>query len=134
MLRNLFKLSVVFVFMLLSTAVLFAQGGDSPELPSDLSEVFTTFLTLVAVIPVIVEFIKAAISKTEHTNNTLILIISWGAGLVVTMFGWFFGLGFLEGIEWYYALLYGFGASLAANGVADTKIIQWIFSLFIKKV
>ena len=134
MFKNLFKLSVVFIFMLLSTAVLFAQTGDTaPELPDNLFEVFTTFLTLVAVIPVVMEFLKTILKKTEHTSDTLVLILSWVTGIVVTMFGWFFQLGFLAGIEWYYALLYGFGASLAANGVADTKIIQWIFSLLIKK-
>lgn len=126
---------MIFAFMLFSSTVLFAQDNVLEYMVNgeEFTEVFTTFVTLVAVIPVVTEFLKNAFKVNGGTPKFLIQLLSWGTGILLTMFGWWFSLGFLAGLEWYYALLYGFGASLASNGVADTKIIQWIFSLFIKK-
>lgn len=106
--------------------------GD-PVIPIDYSEVFTTFAALVGAIPLVVEAIKKLINKTRSTPNIMIQILSWVTGVALALIGWYFDLGFLAEIEWGMALLYGLGASLAANGVADTKIIQWIFSLLAKK-
>lgn len=41
--------------------------------------------------------------------------------------------GFVSDVSWDIALLYGFGASLVANGVADTGLVQWVIGLFRKK-
>lgn len=132
--KNYLKLLTLFAFMLFSTTALFAQdlvGGILPD--GDFTEFFTTFGALVAAIPVVTEFLKHLFKVNDNTPKFAIQLLSWGVGIILTMFGWWFQLGFLIGMEWYFALLYGFGASLAANGVADTKIIQWIFSLFVKK-
>lgn len=120
--------------MLLPTTLLFAHDGTTPSDPSSLFEsAFATFVGLVAAIPVVVEFFKNLFGKTKATPNGVVLLLSWSVGIIMTMVGWYFDLGFLAGITWYWALAYGFGASLAANGVADTQIIQWIFSLSRKK-
>ena len=60
-------------------------------------------------------------------------IVSWVVGIGITMFGWWQHLGFLDGIEWYIALLYGLGSGLAANGIADTGLIEWVIGLFRRK-
>ena len=60
-------------------------------------------------------------------------IVSWVTGLVVTMVGWIFNLGFLNDLEWWMAILYGLGASLAANGIFDTGFIEWFIGLFKRK-
>ena len=39
----------------------------------------------------------------------------------------------MSDVSWDIALLYGFGASLVANGVADTGLVQWVIGLFRKK-
>lgn len=127
------KILMLMVIILLPTTLLFAQDG-SGETPGAFETAFTTFVALVAAIPVVVEFLKNIFGKTKVTPNWLVQVFSWGTGIVMTMFGWFLHLGFLDGLTWYWALAYGFGASLAANGVADTQIIQWVFSLFRKKV
>lgn len=118
--------------MILPTPLLFAQDG-SGEIPGAFETAFTTFVALVAAIPVVVEFLKNLFGKTKETPDWLVQLLSWVTGLIMTIFGWYFNLGFLSEVTWYWALVYGFGASLAANGVADTQIIQWIFSLFRKK-
>lgn len=118
--------------MLLPTTLLFAQDG-SGEIPGAFETAFTTFVALVAAIPVGVEFLKAMFKVNDQTPSWVVQLLSWVTGLIMTIFGWYFNLGFLAGITWYWALAYGFGASLAANGVADTQIIQCIFSLSRKK-
>jgi len=132
--KNFIKHLWVLAFMLISSVTLFAQGvGEIPVPLENYAEAFATFAALVGVIPIVTEFLKRILGANSTTPNALIQTLSWVVGIVLTMFGWWFQLGFLQGIEWYSALLWGFGASLAANGVADTKIIQWIFSLFVKK-
>ena len=126
------KILMLMVVMLLPVTLLFAQDG-SEEIPRSFDTVFTTFVALVASIPVVVEFLKNLFGKTKATPDWAVQVFSWGTGIIMTMFGWFLHLGFLDGLTWYWALIYGFGASLAANGVADTKIIEWIFSLFRRK-
>lgn len=126
------KILMLMVVMLLPATLLFAQDG-SGEIPGSFDTVFTTFGALVASIPVVVEFLKNLFGKTKATPDWAVQVFSWGTGIIMTMFGWFLHLGFLDGLTWYWALIYGFGASLAANGVADTKIIEWIFSLFRRK-
>lgn len=126
------KILMLMVIMLLPATLLFAQDG-SEEIPGSFDTVFTTFVALVASIPVVVEFLKNLFGKTKATPDWAVQVFSWGTGIIMTMFGWFLHLGFLDGLTWYWALIYGFGASLAANGVADTKIIEGIFSLFRRK-
>jgi hypothetical protein len=130
--KTFMKVLMLMVIMLLPTTLLFAQEG-SGETSGAFETAFTTFVALVAAIPVVVEFLKAMFKVNDQTPSWVVQLLSWGTGLIMTMFGWFLHLGFLDGLTWYWALIYGFGASLAANGVADTQIIQWIFSLFKKK-
>ena len=122
--------------LLLSPVMVFAQdvGAETPTEvvtnPLDFTLIFGTFAALVAAIPFVVELIKKLI---PNASSGAIQIVSWLTGVVVTMFGWFFHLGFLADLTWYIALLYGLGASLAANGVFDTGIITQIISFFFKK-
>ena len=92
--------------------------------------VFMSLAAIVAVIPVGVEVIKGFFPKMP---SALIQIASWLVGIGICMFGWWQHLGFLNGLEWYIALLYGLGAGLAANGIADTGFVQWIIGLFASK-
>ena len=126
------KILMLMVIMLLPTTLLFAQDGSTEPL-FGFDTVFTTFVALVASIPVVVEFLKTMFKVNDQTPSWVVQLLSWVTGLIMTIFGWYFNLGFLSEVTWYWALAYGFGASLAANGVADTQIIQWIFSLFRKK-
>lgn len=129
--------TIMMILMLIASAfiftpLLFAQDpSSSPQ--GDIESAFTTFVALVAAIPVVVEFLKNIFGKTKATPNWIVQIFSWTTGVGMTMLGWYLNLGFLSDLTWYWALIYGIGASLAANGVADTKIIGWIFSLFRKK-
>lgn len=97
---------------------------------TDYDAVFASLAAIVAVIPVVVEAVKALIPKLP---SWAVQVLSWVIGIAVCMFGWWQELGFLAGQEWYIALLYGLGSGIAANGVADTGLIQWIIGLFAKK-
>jgi len=130
--KTFMKVLMLMGVMLLPTTLLFAQGGSTEPL-FGFGTVFATFAALVVAISVGVEFLKNIFGKTRATPDWAVQGFSWGTGIIMTMFGWVLHLGFLDGLTWYGALIYGFGASLAANGVADTKIIEWIFSLFRRK-
>ncbi len=129
------------VLILGTGLALFAQGVEGTELAvptlNILGGMFATFGTLVLAIPVIVESLRKLLTNTggklTQTEKLVLQIASWIIGIVLAFFGWYFGLGFLTGLPWYYVLMYGVGASLAANGVADTKLIRALFALFLKK-
>lgn len=100
------------------------------ETTGDYDAVFLSLSAIVAVIPLIVEIVKGFFPSME---GIVTQIVSWVVGVGITMFGWWQHLGFLDGIEWYIALLYGLGSGLAANGIADTGLIEWVIGLFRRK-
>ncbi|MCG8310738.1 MAG: hypothetical protein MI975_25335 [Cytophagales bacterium] len=114
-----------FSFMLIMANLAFAQGDTSSM---NFSDYFADFATFVLLIPIVVEFIKKLIP--EDSPSLAIQIASWVTGLILAMLAWILKLGFFADIlEWWQALIIGAGASLAANGVFDTGLITWIFSL-----
>ena len=122
------KRIIFFAVFLLPFTALLAQGIETEV---DLTSFFSTFTSLVAGILVLTEGLKRILGTYKYTPNILIQILSWSVGLILTMFGWIVNLGFLAGLPWYHALLYGLGASLVANGVADTKLLQKIIEVII---
>jgi hypothetical protein len=93
--------------------------------------IFETFLALVAFIPIAVQFLRKLLIPNAASIG--VQIFSWVVGIVITIAGWLLHLGFLDGLSFWLALLYGIGACLAANGIFDTGLITAIFSLFAKK-
>lgn len=125
-----------FIIMSISAPLFFAGGVFAqtivPDPVAEYANVFTTFAALVAVIPVVVEFVKKLIPAITH-RSIVTQIVSWIVGVAVTFGGWYFQLGFLAGLTWQTALMYGIGASLSANGIADIGIVQWLIGVFSKK-
>jgi hypothetical protein len=115
------KLLFLLIMIILPISAFAQSSGSGVE------AAFATFAALIAAILVVVEFLK----RTLNLTGRPLQIVSWITGIAMTLGGWMLGLGFLAAVEfWYIAILYGLGASLAANGVADTKIIQGIIELF----
>ncbi|MDR1370829.1 MAG: hypothetical protein LBJ72_12005 [Dysgonamonadaceae bacterium] len=102
--------------------------NDSPQ--TEYSAGFETFAALVAIIPLVTEIFKKLIPNASSLGKQ---VFSWIIGAVIAAFGWVFNLGFLADLTWYIALLYGAGASLAANGVFDTGLISWLVGLVSNK-
>lgn len=126
---------LMLAFLVMSTVFVFAQE-IVPDIPVDVGPVSTWFASLGAFIGgvlFIVEFLKKILGKSQSTPNWAVQFMSWIVGLFLAVIAWYLDLGIFAGITWGLALLYGLGASLVANGIADTKIIQSIFSLFKKK-
>ena len=69
----------------------------------------------------------AAVHKVDM--EALTQKIDWGAAVSYTHLDVYKR----QDVSWDIALLYGFGASLVANGVADTGLVQWVIGLFRKK-
>lgn len=115
------------------TIVQFTLAADAsdPNIGTDYGATFATFASLVAATPVVTEFIKKILGG--NLPSWLNQLISWVVGVGLTMLAWGFNLGFLSDTSWQMALLYGFGASLCANGVFDTALVQWLISVIGKK-
>ena len=104
-----------------------AQDGGGM---SGIDWAFGSFAALCAVIPFIVEIIKSAVAMSSLAKQ----IVSWALGLVISMALWYFDFGFVAGVQWWLAAIYGVGAGLVSNGVFDTGLITKIFeALFGKK-
>ena len=124
------KILLTLAFMFSCVACIFAQG-ELPEETVDYAANFATFAGVVGVTAVVTEFIKK-LFKVEP-SEWVQRIISWVIGIGLGMFAWGFNLGMFEGLDWWQALLWGFGAGLASNGVFDSGLIEWLFGLFTKK-
>ena len=121
-------LLVLFLFAFVSATFAAVTGDDGASV--DYGSVFATFASLVAVIPFVTETLKGLFRITQPIVSQ---VISWLVGALLAMFAWWLGLGFLDGTLWWVALIYGLAASLAANGVFDTGLIEWLVGLIIKR-
>lgn len=122
--------------MMVSFAVclpVLAVVTGSPEVVAeapDYDAVFLSLASLVAAIPFAVDVIKGFFPSLKGVWTQ---VVSWLVAVGLCMFGWWQHLGIFDGIEWYIALLYGLGSGLAANGIADIGLVQWVIGLFSKK-
>lgn len=117
-----------FVLMLGFVSATFAQTVTVPEV--DYNSMIATFAGFVGGVVLLIEGIKTLFPKMEGLTTQ---IVSWCVGIAAAVLLWWLDVGFVSGMTWYMALLYGLGSSLVANGVADTGLIQWLLGLFADK-
>lgn len=118
-----------FALALTAVSAAMAQTGDT-QASVDYDGMIATFVGFAGCVVVLTEGLKALFPKMEGLATQL---VSWAVGLVAAMLLWWLDAGFVAGTEWYIALLYGLGASLVANGIADTGLVQWLIGLISKK-
>ena len=121
----------IMLFMMLMLGVVsavMAQGTDVPA--TDYDAMIGTFDGVAAGVWFLNEVLKGSF---PNMNVWLTQLVSWGVGLVCVMLLWWLDAAYVSDVSWDIALLYGFGASLVANGVADTGLVQWVIGLFRKK-
>lgn len=123
-------LGMMLSFMVSLPVLALTVPDAAVEITQDYDTIFLSLSAIVAVIPLVVEIVKGFFPSM---GGIMTQIVSWVVGVGITMFGWWQNLGFLDGIEWYIALLYGLGSGLAANGIADTGLIEWAIGLFRRK-
>lgn len=124
------RFNLCLLFGLLCSLSLYAQTTNTEE-AIDYAGYFATFIGVSGVVTVVTEFVKKLFKVTP--NEWIQRIISWTIGIILGLFAWIFNLGMFEGLVWWQALLWGFGAGLSSNGIFDTGLIEWLFSLFTKK-
>ena len=116
------KRIMLFMMLMLGTvSAVMAQGADVPA--TDYDAMIGTFAGFVGGVVVLTEGLKGLFPNMK----------GWVTQLVSWMLLWWLDAGFVSDVSWDIALLYGFGASLVANGVADTGLVQWVIGLFRKK-
>ena len=126
---SLFGMMVSFAVCLPVLAVVAGSPEGAGENPN-YNAVFLSLSALVATIPFVVEIVKGFFPSLKGIWTQ---VVSWLVAVGLCMFGWWQHLGIYDGIEWYIALLYGLGSGLAANGLADIGLVQWIIGLFSEK-
>lgn len=123
------KRIMLFLMLMLGTvSVVMAQGPDVPV--TDYDAMIGTFAGFAAGVVVLTEGLKGLF---PNMKGWVTQIVSWCVGIAGAMLLWWLDAGFVSDVQWYIALLYGFGASLVANGVADTGLVQWLIGLIVKK-
>ena len=120
---------MLFLMLMLGTvSAVMAQGVDVPV--TDYDTMIGTFAGFAAGVVVLTEGLKGLFPKM---SGLVTQIVSWCVGIAGVMLLWWLDAGFVSDVQWYIALLYGFGASLVANGIADTGLVQWLIGLIVKK-
>ena len=122
------RIMLFMMLMLGAVSAVMAQGADVPA--TDYDAMIGTFAGFVGGVVVLTEGLKGLFPNMKGWVTQL---VSWCVGLVCVMLLWWLDSGFVSDVSWDIALLYGFGASLVANGVADTGLVQWVIGLFRKK-
>lgn len=123
------KLILFFALMLCSVSAVFVETGDVST-AVDYDSMIATFAGFSGMVVLLTEGIKSLFPKM---SGLVTQIVSWCVGIAVVMLLWWLDAGFVSDVQWYIALLYGFGASLVANGIADTGLVQWLIGLIVKK-
>lgn len=120
---------MLFLMLMLGTvSAVMAQGVDVPV--TDYGAMIGTFAGFAAGVVVLTEGLKGLF---PNMKGWVTQIVSWCVGIAGAMLLWWLDAGFVSDVQWYIALLYGFGASLVANGIADTGLVQWLIGLIVKK-
>ena len=123
------KRIMLFLMLMLGTvSAVMAQVADVPVTDSD--TMIGTFAGFAAGVVVLTEGLKGLF---PNMKGWVTQIVSWCVGIAGAMLLWWLDAGFVSDVQWYIALLYGFGASLVANGIADTGLVQWLIGLIVKK-
>lgn len=120
---------MLFLMLMLGTvSAVMAQGGNVPV--TDYDTMIGTFAGFAAGVVVLTEGLKGLF---PNMKGWVTQIVSWCVGIAGAMLLWWLDAGFVSDVQWYIAPLYGFGASLVANGIADTGLVQWLIGLIVKK-
>lgn len=98
----------------------------------DITTMFGTLAAIVAVVPIITQFIKKLINK--DLANWANQLISWAVSIIICYVGWFFDLGILADVNWWQTLIIGIGTGLAANGVFDIELVKQLLALIFGKI
>ena len=130
--KHLDKTVCLLIAMLAMSIPVIAQTAATvPEAETHVYEdIFASLAAIVAGVPVIVEAIRGFWKDMPGWAG---MALNWVLGIGICMFGWWQELGFLAGLDWTVALMYGIGAGIAASGFAETGLIQWLISLFARK-
>ena len=122
------RIMLFMMLMLVTVSAVMAQVVDVPA--TDYEAMISTFGGFIGGVVVLTEGLKGLFPQMK---GWVTQVMSWCVGLVCVMLLWWLDAGFVSDVRWDIALLYGFGASLVANGVADTGLVQWVIGLFRKK-
>ena len=118
------KMFLLVAIMLIVPTMLFAQGDTDPL---DLSEYAGSFGAFVSTVLLLTQMIR----DWGKIKGTVLIILSWGLGVILSIGGYYGDVGFFEPLTLLDSVLYGVGASAVANGLAGLGVVQMIISFVI---
>jgi hypothetical protein len=122
------KLILFCTLLLAIPLVIFAQ--DVPTTPTSWGEVFanptTWFLSFGGVSALTAFLATVVIGLLKIVKKFPKQLIAWLVGMVVLLVSTLFNFGYAKDFPWYIALLHGFAAGLAANGLFDIPLLKAI--------
>lgn len=113
-------LIALFTFFLVMPTLMAATGGELTT--GDITEHFATVSGIVALTVTFTEIIKRWLGAYDNFARA----VSWITGFIVSYAGWLMNAGLLDNLQWWQVLIYGFGASLAANGLFSIPVVKSI--------
>ena len=123
-----------FIIPLLTLMIIgsFFTVSAKPVISADEDVSFISYFINIPSLATLILLVTQMIKKRwKKIKDDVAQYMSFGVGLVLSLIGWLFQYGIFFGVEWYYILIYGFAASLIANGMFDWHLIKAIL-VFLK--
>lgn len=132
------KILLIFALMVFSTPTLLAQGGLVENLQEvkkniTIDSVAISYLFMVLATFIATHFAKKVLNKTEFTPDWAVRALSQSIGVILTALFNLIGILALPWTGFFGVVFFGILAAITANGLFDTKIVYFAFSLFRKK-
>lgn len=127
--KNLIRFLFVLLAVLMLPVVAFCQevaAGAASETGFDPQAWFVSLAAMVGAVMTITQWIKGLLLTAGIGTK----LLSWMVSIVLAFLGWYFELGILAGLQWFWVAIYALSAGLVANSIVDLNIVQAILKLF----
>lgn len=122
--KLLFLLAALLV---LALPVVAQEIENSIVIPPGIVEYFTTLSALAGAVLVVTQFAL----KFIHTKFDQ--YFSWLMAVILSVVGWLFQIGVFVELPWWSIPIYATAAGLAANGLYDINVINWVLNVVFAK-
>ena len=114
------------IVLLALPVICFADGGEVINTQPELVNMVLTFGAFASTVTIATDmFFQLIKSGNKRVNQ----ILSWLVALVVAVLAKMINLGVFENMEWWLTIVYAIAGGLAANGIADVKMLKSLLQL-----
>lgn len=130
---NLFTLIIIASIVFVVTSALFAQDVQAVNqtetvvtTPHDtFAEYFASLAGLAALTLTATQWFKKGLKALKIVlQGTVAGLLSWVVALLLCAVGFFFNIGILAGVQWYFIIVYGLAVGLISNGLFSLEHVK----------